>query len=135
MSLLHSSRPPYALGTNVPRDTGGYAEKLYVTLRCQFPGKSEYLMACRNGPFGSLGSIYVWHLCSFVLICQIIAYYNVYMYAYILTLSIPRTSSARNMHHGAQSSTQGTCCQDIGFRHMFSAPDCVAFGGMHVSCG
>ena len=32
-------RPPFALGTHVPRDTGGYAEKLYVTLRCQLPGK------------------------------------------------------------------------------------------------
>ena len=40
MPLLHPSRPPYALGTNAPRDTGGYAEKLYVTLQCQFPGKS-----------------------------------------------------------------------------------------------
>ena len=68
---------------------------------------SQYLMACRNGPFGSLGSIYVWHLCSFVLICQIISYYNVYRFAYILTFSIPRTSSTRNMHQGAQSSAQG----------------------------
>ena len=33
-------RPPFALGTHVSRDTGGYAEKLYVTLRCQLPGKS-----------------------------------------------------------------------------------------------
>ena len=32
-------RPPFALGTHVPRDTGGYAEKLYVTLWCQLPGK------------------------------------------------------------------------------------------------
>ena len=29
------------------------------------------------------------------------------MYVYILGFSIPRTSSARNMHHGAQSSVQG----------------------------
>ena len=28
-----------ALGTNVPWDTGGYAENPYVTLWCQFPGK------------------------------------------------------------------------------------------------
>ena len=32
-------RPLFALGTHVPRDTGGYADKLYVTLRCQLPGK------------------------------------------------------------------------------------------------
>ena len=32
-------RPPFALGTHVPRNTGGYAEKLYVTLRCQLSGK------------------------------------------------------------------------------------------------
>ena len=32
--------PLYALGTHVPQDTGGYAEKLYVTFRCQFPGTS-----------------------------------------------------------------------------------------------
>ena len=96
---------------------------------------SQYRMACRNGPFGSLGSIYVWHWRSFVLICQIITDYNVYMYAYRLAFSIPHASSARNMHHGAQSSAQGACCLDIGFRHMFSAPDCAAFGMMHVSCG
>ena len=96
---------------------------------------SQYLMACRIGPFGSLGFIYVWHLCSFVLIRQIISYYNVYIYASILTFSIPRTSFVRNMHHGAQSSAQGACCLDIGFRHMFSAPDCDAFRVIHVSCG
>ena len=33
-------RLAYALSTYVPRDTGCYAEKLYVMLRCQFPGKS-----------------------------------------------------------------------------------------------
>ena len=38
---------------------------------------------------------------------QVISYYNVYMYVYILSFSIPCTSSARNMHHGAQSSAQG----------------------------
>ena len=32
-------RPSFAKGTHVPRDTGGYAEKLYVTLRCQLPVK------------------------------------------------------------------------------------------------
>ena len=51
---------------------------------------------------------------------QVISYYNVYMYVYILSFSIPCTSSARNMHHGAQSSAQGACCLDIGFRHMSS---------------
>ena len=35
-------RLAYALSTDVPRNTGCYAEKLYITLRCQFP--------CRNGP-------------------------------------------------------------------------------------
>ena len=64
-----------------------------------------------------------------------ISYYNVYMYAYILAFSIPRASSARSMHHGAQSSAQGACCLDIGFRHMFSAPYDAAFGVMHASCG
>ena len=29
----------YALGTHVPRDTGGNAEKLHVTLRSQFHGE------------------------------------------------------------------------------------------------
>ena len=33
-------RLAYALSTDVPRDTGCYAEKLYVMLRRQFPGKS-----------------------------------------------------------------------------------------------
>ena len=94
---------------------------------------SQYLMTCRKDSFGFLGSIYMWHWCSFVFICHIIPYYNVYMYAYIF--SNPRTSSAQNMHHDAQSSAQGACCLDIGFRHMFSAPDCAAFGLMHVSCG
>ena len=37
---LYYALPLYALGTNCPRDIGGYGEKLYVTLRCQFPGKS-----------------------------------------------------------------------------------------------
>ena len=64
-----------------------------------------------------------------------ISCYNVYMYAYILTFSIPRTSSAMSTHHGAGLSARGACCLDIGFRHMFSAPDCAAFGVMHVSCG
>ena len=31
--------PPTARGTTVPRETGRYAEKLYVTLRYQFSGK------------------------------------------------------------------------------------------------
>ena len=45
-----------------------------------------------------------------------------------LGFSVPRTSSARSMTHGAHSSVQGACCLDIGFRHMFSALDCAAFG-------
>ena len=52
--------------------------------------------------------------------------YNVSMYVY-LSFSVPRTSSARSMLRGAQSSVQEACCLDIGFRHMSSAPDCVAF--------
>ena len=63
---------------------------------------------------------------------QVISYYNVYMYVYILSFSISRTSSAWNMHHGAQSSAQGACCLDSGFRHIFSAPDCAAFEVMRV---
>ena len=31
------------------------------------------------------------------------------------------------MHLSSQPSVQGACCLDIGFRHMFSALDCVAF--------
>ena len=54
--------------------------------------------------------------------------YNASMDVY-LSFSVPRISSARSMHRGAQSSVQGACCLDIGFRHMSSAPDCVA-----VSC-
>ena len=57
------------------------------------------------------------------------------MYVYVLSFSIPRTSSARNMHHDAQSSAQEAWCLDIGFRHLFSVPDCAAFEVMHVSCG
>ena len=52
--------------------------------------------------------------------------YNASMYVY-LSSSAPRTSSARSMQRGAQSSVQGACCLDIGFRHMSSALDCVAF--------
>ena len=36
--------------------------------------------------------------------------------------------SAWIMHRISHSSVQGACCLDIGFRHMFSALDCVAFG-------
>ena len=32
------------------------------------------------------------------------------------------------MHRRSHSSVQGACCLDIGFRHMFNALDCVAFG-------
>ena len=32
------------------------------------------------------------------------------------------------MHHSSHPSVQGACCLDIGFRHMFSALDCVSFG-------
>ena len=35
---------------------------------------------------------------------------------------------ARDMYHGAQSSVQGACCLEIGFRHMFSTLACAAFG-------
>ena len=52
--------------------------------------------------------------------------YNVSMYVY-LSFSDPRTSSARSMLRGAQSSVQEACCLDIGFRHMSSSPDCVTF--------
>ena len=31
------------------------------------------------------------------------------------------------MHLISHPSLQGACCLDIGFRHMFSALDCVAF--------
>ena len=31
------------------------------------------------------------------------------------------------MHRSSHPSVQGACCLDIGFRHMFSALDCVAF--------
>ena len=31
------------------------------------------------------------------------------------------------MHLSSQPSVHGACCLDIGFRHMFSALDCVAF--------
>ena len=37
-------------------------------------------------------------------------------------------SVAWNMRHSSHSSVQGACCFDIGFRHMFSAFDCVSFG-------
>ena len=40
MSLLRKFRPPYALSTNVPRDTSGYAGKSYLKLRYQLHGKS-----------------------------------------------------------------------------------------------
>ena len=53
---------------------------------------------------------------------------------YILSMCIC-VSSARNMHHGAQSSAQEACCQVIGFRHMFLAPDCASCEVMHMSCG
>ena len=36
--------------------------------------------------------------------------------------------SAWIMHRISHPSVQGACCLDIGFRHMFSALDCVAFG-------
>ena len=52
--------------------------------------------------------------------------YNLSMYVY-LSFSVPRTSSARSMLRAAQTSVQEACCLDIGFRHMSSAPDCVAF--------
>ena len=32
------------------------------------------------------------------------------------------------MRHSSHPSAQGACCSDIGFRHMFSAFDCVSFG-------
>ena len=31
------------------------------------------------------------------------------------------------MHLSSHPSVQGACCLDIGFNHMFSALDCVAF--------
>ena len=40
MTLLRKFRPPYALGTNVPRDMNGYAGKSYLKLRYQLHGKS-----------------------------------------------------------------------------------------------
>ena len=32
------------------------------------------------------------------------------------------------MRHSSHPAVQGACCLDIGFRHMFSALDCVSFG-------
>ena len=47
----------------------------------------------------------------------------------MLGFNIPRALSSWNMHHSAHLSVQWACCLDIGFCHMFSAPDCAAFDG------
>ena len=49
------TRPPFVLGTHVPGDTGGYAEKLYVALRCQLPGKSVPDVLQERHTLGPLG--------------------------------------------------------------------------------
>ena len=47
----------------------------------------------------------------------------------MLGFNIPRALSSWNMHHSAHLSVQWACCLDIGFCHMFSAPDCATFDG------
>ena len=42
---------------------------------------------------------------------------------------------ARNMYPRAHLSGQGTCCLDIGFRHMSIASDRASFRARHVPCG
>ena len=39
------------------------------------------------------------------------------------------------MHRISHPSVRGACCLDIGFRHMFSAFDCVVFWLVYTPCG
>ena len=43
-------------------------------------------------------------------------------------MCVTELMSEWNMHRSSHLSVQGACCLDIGFRHMFSALDCVPFG-------
>ena len=52
-------------------------------------------------------------------------FYFFFFFEHMLGFNIPRTLSSWNMHHSAHLSVQWACCLDIGFCHMFSAPDCT----------